>query len=360
VSDPLTDEEVTAKGFVPGPRGWMPSRGSDQGQPTALQQPRPLTPAELLATEPRPPRFAIPQIAPRGEVTTLFASVGAGKTTLYQSALVANTRREPWLGDLGFEGPQRFVVFDWENNREQIANALGRLGLSNGEGGDFIYFLEPDVNLDTEPGREQVREILTEHKATCAIFDSRDDAFPNTNENDGRDILAAMRPIKDLAGSLDVAMVLVAHEPKADYGGSWDRLAGHTMWGRKSDQMFRYRRHGDVRILEHAKHRGLDKRASLKITLVTEGEPDVGPMRLEAERYASEEARAEALAEDVTKLEELLEQAGDRERKGIREMFGWSEDRFSKVVKASTRVYQPGGARKPYSVKPRDEEETLV
>lgn len=310
-----------------------------------------LTPPELLATPPAAPRFAIPQLAPRGQITTLFASIGAGKTTLYQSALVANSIQEEWLGHV-FEEPQMFVVFDWENIREQVATALGRLGLSADSQG-FTYYQEPeDVNLDTDKGRGRVHEILLEHGATCAIFDSRDDAFAHTPENEGDKIRSAMMATKELAGTLDVALVLVAHEPKADHAGSWDKLAGHTMWGRKSDQMFRYRRTGELRILEHAKYRAMDKRPSLKITLLTEGERDIGAMRLEAEPHASEEARAEALAKDVATLEELLERVGDLPRGEIRKMLGWSEDKFAKVFKASERVWQPGGERKAVQREP--------
>jgi hypothetical protein len=84
---------------------------------------------EILVAESGLPRWAIPNLAPTGDISTLYAVPGAGKTTLYQEALVANELGRHFLGLLPFESPQRFVVFDWENSPPQVSRQLRRLGL---------------------------------------------------------------------------------------------------------------------------------------------------------------------------------------------------------------------------------------
>jgi KaiC/GvpD/RAD55 family RecA-like ATPase len=316
----------------------------------------PVPPSDLFAVESVAPRFAIPQVAVRKHINVLYGDVGTGKSTLIQAAIAANGTGEPFVG-FEFEGPQTFVVFDWENGREDFTKTLRRLGLEVPSG--FFYYDSPDyVNLDTPEGRERVREIVTKLGATCVIFDSMADAFPGTPENDGEKIRLEMAATKELAVDLEVAIVLVSHEPKADHASATHKLAGHGMWARKADQMWRIRRTGEHRLLSHEKYRAIGRRRALRITLETEGDPDLGSMSLVAQETDTQAERAEALAQDVEKLEHLLE-TEDMPRGRIREVLSWSENRFTNALKASERVWQPGGRGKPYSVRAQAEEVTL-
>lgn len=312
---------------------------------------------ELLAVEPQPPRFAIPEMAQRGELTTLFAAIGAGKTSAYQDAVVANAAGREWFSLLAFDEPQVFVVFDWENSQGQVSKSLRRLGLTPENAPGFHYYFSPErANLDTEAGRAEVERIARKHGATCLIFDSRDAAFPNTPEIEGEKVAPAMRAAKDLALRLDLAVLLVSHEPKADYSNATDKLRGHTAWGQLSDQLFRLRRVGDARILEHRKNRGIDLREPVKITLVMEGERDTGPLRFEAELNPSVEAVAQRRSEDMDELEAFLDTHGDTAWGVLKGALGLSDNRLRTAIKSSDRVWQPLGDRKPYSTRPKDGE----
>ena len=324
-------------------------------------------PADLVDLLSRPliaPRFAIPEVAPRGHVTIIYSGVGSGKTTLYQDAIVANEVGRAFLGLRPFTDEQMFVVFDWENG-EGLAGTgapqtLRRLGMPDKPERVNYYFDARELYLDTPKGVAMVRRILDRDGATCAIFDSRDWAFPNTPENEGRLILQAMQAAQDLARELDVALVLISHEPKAEYQDSVSKLRGHSAWGQLPEQMFRYIRRGDSRLLEHTKFRGINRRPSLKVELSVEGD-DTSPIRLSAEEASTVEDRAQRLAEDVETVEGYLRTHGPKawgELKTAMEGSGMNESRMRKAVEESKRSGRIGqdGRRQPYSYKGPDEE----
>lgn len=323
--------------------------------------------AQLLLRPVVRPRFAIPNLAIRGQITTFYAGVGTGKSTLYQEAVVAHETGRAFLGMFEFDEAQRFVVFDWENgdggeHGGGAPLALKRLGLSDPPT-SFAYYFDLDQgagNLDTDKGRENLAEILTRHEATCAIFDARDAAFPHTSEIEGERIAPAMRACLGLARELDCALVFVSHEPKAEYQDSASKLRGHTAWAQYSEQMFRYVRRGDIRILEHTKNRGIDQREPLRVSLIREGDPDTGPMRFEAQVAESASALEERRTGDVGKVEEFLEELGDRSWSALKDAMagrGIGEGRLREALKRSVRVWQPGGPRTDYSIRPRDDED---
>jgi RecA-family ATPase len=201
------------------------------------------TPLNLgrLMTLPMPrPRWAIPNLCLRGEVTFLYGCPGTGKSTLYQEALVAHETGRAFLDFLPFEEEQKFVVFDWESSVEQVARAFKRLGLPPKDPATFTYY-PPLLGLclDQESGREVVRCLLEVHNATCVIFDNRDAAFPNTIETEGGPVAEAMQATKELASELETAILLVSHEPKSQYESGTAKLRGHTAWAAHADQLFR-------------------------------------------------------------------------------------------------------------------------
>jgi hypothetical protein len=320
---------------------------------------------DLLSVKVTKPRWAIPNLAPVANLTTLYATPGAGKTTLYQEAIVANAIGRAFLGLLPFTDPQRFIVFDWENSPEQVGRALGRLGLAaeapNAD--SFLYvFGALDINLDTDDGRAAVRAATCEQGATCLVFDNRDRAFPNTPELEGDKVAHAMLATKALAEELRVAILLVSHEPKAEYANSSAKLRGHTAWAASCDQLFRLVHKGGQRVLDHAKHRAIDKLDNLDVKLLREGPPDAGTLRLVAQASESRAARsADKTSDDVRRLEDHLDRNGPTGRGDLkRATASWSEarkawgnDRLEKAFAASSRIWQPEGKGQPYSAEPK-------
>jgi hypothetical protein len=316
-----------------------------------LQGLRMLKPSELTACKPEPVRFAIPEFAPRSHVTFLYASPGAGKSTMYWDALVSYAMGRPWLNIYPFpEERQFFVVFDWENREGDVGRNLQRLGLERGRGDETFLFVPspPGVSLDKPEGLAVVRRVLARYEATAAIFDSRDTAFPNTKEIEGESVVPAMQGVVGLAADLDVAVVIVSHEPKADYHNPVSKLSGHRGWAGQADQAHRLRPRGDTRILDHTKSRALTQRPTLSIRLQAEGLPDIGPMRLLAEKSVTPN-RDQRLAEDVAALESWLQGHGGRAPwRKLKEGTRFSDGRLTDAIKASSIVWQPGGKRTDY------------
>ena len=316
-----------------------------------------------LSGPPRPVRHAIPNLALRGQLTTLYACLGSGKTTIYQHAAVANEIGEKFLGLYDFEEPQIFTVFDWENGDELYKRVMRRLGVDPGsmKRTNVYCDLDPErFNLDTPEGRTRIRKVIERDGATCVIFDGRDTAFPHTGENEGDKIGPVMRAVLQLARELDVAVVFISQEPKAEYGDSVAKLRGHSAWGQYSEQMFRLIRHSKTRLLQHTKNRGIDLRPGIEITLFSEGETDVGPLRLEAKETDTIGDRMQKRAEDAALVEAYLDTNGDtgwtKLKQAMKDTHEMGDSRLRNAIQTSERAWQPGGERSPYSTTPKPDE----
>lgn len=325
--------------------------------------------ADLVAAEPQPPRWSIPNFAQRGRLTTFFANVNSGKTTVYQHAIAAHTQGEDFLGMYPFTEPQVFLVCDWENSKEDVGQSLRRLG-ADVTATSLRYFSHPDGwHLDTESGRDKLRQYVQAEGITCAIFDNRDAAFPNTPENDGDKVCPAVQAVRRLAEELDIAIVLISHEPKGgNYGFGLENLRGHSGWGMFSDQMFRLcrkRKSSDPRELQHVKHRGMTTpRPPIAVRLTSSGDPETGPLTLigtlvgQAKR---QDEKNELLIADIAVAEGFLGSHGPTAPGSLRHAMqeaGINKARQDRVLAAAkakeggrTRIHQPNGARTPYELK---------
>jgi hypothetical protein len=294
--------------------------------------------SQLTLLEATAPRWAVPSLAPRGEVSTLFAAAGTGKTTLYHEAIVANAEERPFLGLLPFEERQTVIVFDWENSPDQVARSIQRLSARTREAETTTFYIGPSGHtLDTERGRQQVAAAALKHGASLLIFDNRDRALPFTPELDGAQVSRSMSAAKELALELDAAILLVSHEPKTQYAGVVDKLRGHSAWAAFSDQMFNLDwPGGGVRRLRHVKHRGVDRLPTLRIRRLTSGERDTGHVELVGQVDPQGLSVDERLTADVTVVEDILREHGAMGATALK-------NEFDKRVRTSTgkkRLYK--------------------
>jgi hypothetical protein len=308
------------------------------------RKPTPLS--ELINAVVTPPRWAIPNLAARGRLTTLYASVGTGKSTLYWEAIAANSQGRDFLHLYPFEEAQVFIVYDWENHAEDVGNMWQRLGVNASRGDTVHYFKSPEgISLDTSEGRAEVEADVLQFKATCVVFDNRDAAFPQTGENEGSQVVPAMKAAQSLAEKLDTAFLLVSHEPKAQYANHKDNLRGHTGWGQHSDHLYRLYQRGDLRKLSHEKHRAMSKRPELAIRFEVEGHPDTGTVTLKAEEAATKDSNLLAAKEEVVAL---LTEHGPMNWGALEEKVG--STLLRRALKALTKEGHVGqaGKRQPY------------
>jgi hypothetical protein len=291
--------------------------GLDDFRPVGEEAKDDLPVAADLSGPITPVRFAVPQFAPRRHITTFFATLGTGKTSVVLEAIAAHEAGRKFLGLYDFEEPQRFVYFDWENGEDTMKRYLTRLGADPADLQHASVYcdLNPElINLDTDKGRENVCRVIERDRATCVIFDGRDSAFAHTGENEGDRIHSAMQAALRIAREMDVAFVFVSQEPKAEYSDPSNALRGHSAWGQWSEQMFRLIRHGNLRLLQHTKYRAIDQRPSLRITLnKLDEEGDIGRVQLEAIQSPDAEQVMEQKANDILLVEGYIDEQTDQE-----------------------------------------------
>jgi hypothetical protein len=243
--------------------------------------------------------WAIPNLAPRGHLSLLYGAAGSGKSTLYQEAVASNALGRAFMEQLPFEEPQRFLVFDWENGPEMFFRTMQRLGLGarvQAEDNFVYYFEPPEVGLGTLAGRRKVWFQAQRHEATCVVFDALLDAFRGVPPTDEDAIGEAMQETKAIAIDLKVAVLIVAHSPKAAYEDGLHMLKGNAAWGQKADQTFWLHREkkSELRRLEHTKARAMSRRSSLAVELIEEGDPDIGPIHVVGRTFTTATAVREA------------------------------------------------------------------
>jgi hypothetical protein len=369
-AEPLSVEEELARAeaqMMGGPRPEPPRDESlPHGVGDGVEPPRDddgLPAPTDMAAPAEPLIAAIPNFAYRKQIMTFYACLGSGKTTLYLHAVAANETGNPFLGLFEFEEPQTICVFDWENGEGLSKRVLRRLGVDPAALKRTRFYHDLDhgrFNLDTDEGRRRIRRILERDGATCVIFDGRDAAFPNTGENEGDKIRPAMEATLTLAREMDIAVILVSQEPKAEYGDSVAKLRGHSAWGQHSEQMFRLIRHSKTRLLQHTKNREIDLRRGIEIQLVIEGERDTGPIHFDAKETDGIEQVMARRAEDAEKVEAYLDAEGDAGKMALlaamEKAHQMTRHRVEEAIRTSERVWQPNGPRTPYSTRPKPEE----
>jgi hypothetical protein len=330
-----------------------------------------LGPEDIMGMEPKdflnyqapPIEWAIPNLMIRGEFSWLYGVPGMGKSTLYRHALVANAMGKWFLGLFQFKGKQRFLVFDWENSQAQVQRALIRLGLSRTNMSNFQWYNRPRLAaLDTERGRAHIADLIQSFKATGVIFDNRDYAFRNTDENTGSEVSEAIAAAKQLAEQFNIAVLVVSHEPKVEYANPTNRLRGHSAWGADADEMFQIGSRNRIRYLSHTKYRGVDQREELILDFTRSGERDTGPIELRGRLMNTREAEAaNTLKGDTKRILRLLEEHGpmmwsDLER-AAKKHHGIGPRRYNSAMdelRRSGLVYQPDGERTEWAKRPKE------
>jgi hypothetical protein len=230
---------------------------------------------------------------------------------------------------------------------------------------NFAYYFEPPgVRLGTLAGRQAVRFLAKRHEATCVVFDAILDAFAGLAPTDEDAIGGAMQESKAIAVELNIAILVVAHSPKAAYEDGLHMLKGNAAWGQKTDQAFwlHRERKSELRRLEHTKARAMSKRQSLTIQLIEEGDPDIGPIHVAASTSGSAAAIREAKRADVDAIVKgylathgpvrRMKMAGDLKAKGVG---ATALDNALKRLAEAGILHRPQGERGPYLLRAEGE-----
>ncbi|MCA9762952.1 MAG: AAA family ATPase [Gemmatimonadetes bacterium] len=156
---------------------------------------------ELLA----PPRAVIPGIAYAGRVTLLAAPRKSGKSTLLGGAVAALSAGRAFLGEPLDQAETLWLALD-----EPLGDLVRRLGAEEADGRSILI---------AEPPMTPARAIVaaSEHAPALLVIDTLSDLLASSveSENDAASNKRALAPIRELARSENIAVVLCHHTTKA-------------------------------------------------------------------------------------------------------------------------------------------------
>ena len=195
---------------------------------------RPVGPSDIDWDE-LDPEWVIPQVALRGEVTSIVAAGGVGKTLLMRdiafglTSYARTTPNHPDFGPrvrvLGMPGTlERVLYIDRENTTAQFARTLRTLGAGPGmmSTEQLEFTLERYRHYDSvawppftaRAGGELVRDLVVEHSSSVVIIDTVSKCLGEMSENDAATFMALyenfLQPLKELG----VTVILLDHVKK--------------------------------------------------------------------------------------------------------------------------------------------------
>lgn len=183
---------------------WLSGRKVDPAGPEA---PTVHLLADLLAHPEllQPPKVILPEIAYRGRITLLAAPRKAGKSTMLGAAVSAATRGRLILGKSGEKGSVLWCALD------EPLNDVVRRFQTEGADPSLVYVLVPLATvlaIATAAARLGVAVVVIDAISDLAAREIGD-------ENDALSVKRLLSPLRDLARTRDIAVVLLHHTNKA-------------------------------------------------------------------------------------------------------------------------------------------------
>jgi hypothetical protein len=167
-----------------------------------------------MVTEP-PPEICwrVDNVAADGALTMLFAEPGEGKSLLAGTFGAAVATGESIAGIATTRG--KVLYIDAENGEWEIHRRVHALGLSP----EGIEIFEAGQTFDLRSDWREVERLVDEHGADLLVLDSLRSLAPELEENDSGDAEAALGPIRQLAHTRGLAVILIHHTKK--YGSTY-------------------------------------------------------------------------------------------------------------------------------------------
>lgn len=179
-------------------------------------------------------QWLVERFIPKGEIGTIFADPGTGKTMLLMDMVAAGMTGHDTMRQLDTESMDSIVWFnqdmgrgEWENRFKRIFNAK-----YDGEGSGRIYPKHFDgIYLDTSDGADRFQATLAKRKPDLVVIDSlaqHMDGDPSSLE-DVRDMLRAVREATE---EYPATVIFCAHTNKRGgfYGSQANKADTDFTW----------------------------------------------------------------------------------------------------------------------------------
>lgn len=124
---------------------------------------------QRIGTSGRP--WAAWPVLPHGEMATLFAPGGAGKTTLVATTVFGMAIGRSLIPGIRVDRPYRTVILDWETNPETADDLWGLISESYRVPVPQGVWYEP-MELPIERALPKIAAIIERHRADCIVVDS--------------------------------------------------------------------------------------------------------------------------------------------------------------------------------------------
>lgn len=199
----------------PEPQGPQPAHEAARGaQPPALTRA-----ADLLQAADQPNRWLVDALLPRGALTVLAGPPKVGKSLLALSLAVAVASGQPFLGRAVQPGP----VFFWaledgpDRLRARLRAILGRAGDDPVARAAALplHLSWAQTSGQPETLRRFFAEVYRHHPVLLVLDPLRE--FHSRDENNSARMAGLLRPLRSLARSENLAVLLVHHTRKDDH-----------------------------------------------------------------------------------------------------------------------------------------------
>lgn len=236
---------------------------------------KPQSASDMLAREPQPIEWVWDKYIAQGDLFIFAAFMKVGKSTLIYPLVIAVARGIPFLGFKTKKGG--VLILAVEEHPRDVELRLRKLGMTP----DDPIYIHAGPLPNNEGELEAIRRFIQEKGISLVLIDSLPYWWSIKNENDNAEIIAALKPLLELARQTGAAVGLIHHESK--YGGrdQWGGShgdgksirGGSALFGIVDQAILLDRRHGGTRNQRVLKTIGRHSESPPELTIELEGNP---------------------------------------------------------------------------------------
>ena len=226
--------------YVPSSNGVHPIFES----PYAPHKQYPIITAEYALQKRPPVEWTVAGLFQPSSLGMIVGAFGIGKTYALLDLAVCVARGDKWLGKETTQATT--LVIDEESGQRRISDRMGmalRGHDANGETPIFAYSFA-GFNLMDDIGVTEMAAGIEHIGAKLVVIDALADLIPGADENSVKEVLPALKILREIAESTGACIILLHHTGKSgDYRGS-------TAIAAKVDVMLKMEREKDSELVK--------------------------------------------------------------------------------------------------------------
>lgn len=181
--------------------------------------------ARALVDVPDEPDWQFESYAAKGVITAVGGKFKAGKSTLVFGLMKAFQNGTQFIGR---NVKRSRVLFLTEEQALSLNEKFLLFGLDQGDenGIHVLQSWQVSRDIDWETVIEESARYCVDHEIDVLIIDTWD-KFSRAKENDADEVNLSLRPLREIAGLYDLAVIIVAHQRKSG-GKHGDAIRGSS------------------------------------------------------------------------------------------------------------------------------------